>query len=33
MAWAFGGSIFVIVVGSYLMQSGVQDAFGVILPT
>ena len=29
-AWAFGGSIVVIVLGSYLMQTGVQGAFGVI---
>jgi SHS family lactate transporter-like MFS transporter len=28
--WAFGGSVMAIVVGSYLMQSGVQGAFGVI---
>lgn len=28
--WAFGGSVIAIVVGSYLMQSGVQGAFGVI---
>jgi SHS family lactate transporter-like MFS transporter len=28
--WAFGGSVLAIVVGSYLMQSGVQGAFGVI---
>jgi len=28
--WAFGGSVVAIVVGSYLMQSGVQGAFGVI---
>jgi MFS transporter, SHS family, lactate transporter len=29
-AWAFGGSLLVLVVGSYLMQTGVQGAFGVI---
>jgi len=29
-AWAFGGSILVLVVGSFLMQTGVQGAFGVI---
>jgi len=29
-AWAFGSSIAVLVVGSYLMQTGVQGAFGVI---
>lgn len=28
--WAFGGSVFAIVLGSYLMQSGVQGSFGVI---
>ena len=28
--WAFGSSILVLVVGSYLMQTGVQGAFGVI---
>lgn len=28
--WAFGGSVAAIVIGSYLMQSGVQGAFGVI---
>ncbi len=28
--WAFGGSVLAIVIGSYLMQSGVQGAFGVI---
>jgi SHS family lactate transporter-like MFS transporter len=28
--WAFGGSVLAIVSGSYLMQSGVQGAFGVI---
>jgi SHS family lactate transporter-like MFS transporter len=28
--WAFGGSMLAIVLGSYLMQSGVQGAFGVI---
>jgi SHS family lactate transporter-like MFS transporter len=28
--WAFGGSVVAIVIGSYLMQSGVQGAFGVI---
>ena len=27
-AWAFGGSTMVIVLGSYLMQTGVQGAFG-----
>ena len=29
-AWAFGGSVLVLVLGSYLMQTGVQGAFGVI---
>lgn len=29
-AWAFGTSIMVLVLGSYLMQTGVQGAFGVI---
>lgn len=29
-AWAFGGSLLVLVIGSYLMQTGVQGAFGVI---
>jgi MFS transporter, SHS family, lactate transporter len=29
-AWAFGGSIVMLVVGSYVMQTGVQGAFGVI---
>ncbi|WP_183812453.1 MFS transporter [Tunturibacter empetritectus] len=29
-AWAFGGTILTLVVGSYLMQTGVQGAFGVI---
>src|SRR6202030_4418566 len=29
-AWVFGGSLLVLVVGSYLMQTGVQGAFGVI---
>jgi len=29
-AWAFGTSVGVLVVGSYLMQTGVQGAFGVI---
>ena len=29
-AWAFGSSILVLVLGSYLMQTGVQGAFGVI---
>src|SRR3981081_4771767 len=29
-AWAFGGSVFTLVVGSYIMQTGVQGAFGVI---
>jgi len=29
-AWAFGTSLTVLVVGSYLMQTGVQGAFGVI---
>jgi SHS family lactate transporter-like MFS transporter len=28
--WAFGGSVLSIVIGSYLMQTGVQGAFGVI---
>ena len=29
-AWAFGGSVLTLVIGSYLMQTGVQGAFGVI---
>lgn len=29
-AWAFGRSVLVLVVGSYVMQTGVQGAFGVI---
>jgi SHS family lactate transporter-like MFS transporter len=29
-AWAFGTSLAVLVMGSYLMQTGVQGAFGVI---
>ena len=29
-AWAFGTTLGVLVVGSYLMQTGVQGAFGVI---
>jgi SHS family lactate transporter-like MFS transporter len=29
-AWAFGSSLGVLAVGSYLMQTGVQGAFGVI---
>ena len=29
-AWAFGGSLIAIVLGSYFMQTGVQGAFGVI---
>ena len=29
-AWAFGGSVLVLVLGSYMMQTGVQGAFGVI---
>jgi SHS family lactate transporter-like MFS transporter len=29
-AWAFGGSLLVLMLGSYLMQTGVQGAFGVI---
>jgi SHS family lactate transporter-like MFS transporter len=29
-AWAFGGSIVVLVLGSFLMQTGVQGAWGVI---
>jgi SHS family lactate transporter-like MFS transporter len=28
--WAFGGSVIAIVIGSYMMQSGSQGAFGVI---
>ena len=28
--WAFGGSVIAIVIGSYVMQTGVQGAFGVI---
>jgi len=29
-AWAFGTSLTILVIGSYLMQTGVQGAFGVI---
>jgi MFS transporter, SHS family, lactate transporter len=29
-AWAFGGSVLVLVLGSFLMQTGVQGAWGVI---
>jgi SHS family lactate transporter-like MFS transporter len=29
-AWAFGTSLGVLIAGSYLMQTGVQGAFGVI---
>lgn len=29
-AWAFGSSVLILVIGSYLMQTGVQGAFGVI---
>jgi MFS transporter, SHS family, lactate transporter len=29
-AWAFGSTLFAVVVGSYFMQTGVQGAFGVI---
>lgn len=29
-AWAFGGSVLMLVIGSYVMQTGVQGAFGVI---
>lgn len=29
-AWAFGASLFVVALGSYFMQTGVQGAFGVI---
>jgi MFS transporter, SHS family, lactate transporter len=29
-AWAFGSSLLMLVLGSYLMQTGVQGAFGVI---
>ena len=29
-AWAFGGSMLMLVVGSFVMQTGVQGAFGVI---
>lgn len=29
-AWAFGGSLLTLVLGSYFMQTGVQGAFGVI---
>lgn len=29
-AWAFGGSLLVLVLGSCLMQTGVQGAFGVV---
>jgi SHS family lactate transporter-like MFS transporter len=29
-AWAFGSTVLVLVLGSYVMQTGVQGAFGVI---
>jgi SHS family lactate transporter-like MFS transporter len=29
-AWAFGSTLLTLVLGSYLMQTGVQGAFGVI---
>ena len=29
-AWAFGASLGVLVIGSFVMQAGVQGAFGVI---
>jgi SHS family lactate transporter-like MFS transporter len=29
-AWAFGGTVLALVLGSYFMQTGVQGAFGVI---
>src|SRR5205814_175437 len=29
-AWAFGGSLAVLIVGSFLMQAGVQGAWGII---
>ncbi len=29
-AWAFGGTVLVLIIGSYVMQTGVQGAFGVI---
>ena len=29
-AWAFGGGLFALVLGSFFMQTGVQGAFGVI---
>jgi len=29
-AWAFGGSVLTLVVGAFVMQAGVQGAFGVI---
>lgn len=29
-AWAFGGTMLTLVIGSYIMQTGVQGAFGVI---
>ena len=29
-AWAFGGSVLMLVLGSFFMQTGVQGAFGVI---
>jgi SHS family lactate transporter-like MFS transporter len=28
--WAFGGSLLMLIVGSFLMQAGVQGAWGVI---
>ncbi len=29
-AWAFGGTMLTLVIGSYIMQTGVQGAFGVL---
>jgi SHS family lactate transporter-like MFS transporter len=29
-AWAFGGTLMAVVIGSFVMQAGVQGAFGVI---
>ena len=32
-AWAFGSDLLWLVLGSFVMQAGVQGAFGVFLPT
>jgi SHS family lactate transporter-like MFS transporter len=29
-AWAFGGTLFVLILGSFFMQVGVQGAWGII---